>query len=196
VWNSEDHVWNEYWSDALGHWVHLDSCEGSWNQPLLYELGWGKKQAYCIAVGRHGVEDVTRCYADDWMSCWERRRRFDEQDLARVSKIRLVVWKEGRLPIQFPFQVLQSTTANMRSILSSEQRQRLATNDHSQAQWASDGRLRRLAAQADDSARQGRQSGTADWRAVRKELRLDTNQQSHRTLKREILLVFTPAYAR
>jgi hypothetical protein len=84
VWNSEDHVWSEYWSDSLGHWVHLDPCEAAWNKPLLYELGWGKKQAYCIAVGRSGIEDVSRCYVDDWSACWDRRRRFDEEDLSEV----------------------------------------------------------------------------------------------------------------
>ena len=43
IWNSEDHVWNEYYSEKLGRWVHLDSCEGTRDKSLLYDQGWGKK---------------------------------------------------------------------------------------------------------------------------------------------------------
>ncbi|KIR39842.1 peptide-N4-(N-acetyl-beta-glucosaminyl)asparagine amidase [Cryptococcus deuterogattii 99/473] len=62
VWNSEDHVWCEYWSPSLRHWVHVDPwydyyLEGAINKPLVYALGWGKKQAFCLAFGPYGAED-------------------------------------------------------------------------------------------------------------------------------------------
>ena len=34
-----DHVWVEYFSDALGRWIHMDACEAAYDQPLLYEVG-------------------------------------------------------------------------------------------------------------------------------------------------------------
>lgn len=66
VWNSEDHVWTEYWSPTLKHWVHVDSwwvmivanllpltsSEAAVSKPLVYALGWGKKQAFCMLVAR------------------------------------------------------------------------------------------------------------------------------------------------
>lgn len=86
--NAEDHVWNEYWSASAERWVHLDPSEGSADQPLVYDLGWGKKQSYCIAFGPGGGRDVTRGYVSDWGEkggCQERRVLWIEEDLNAVS---------------------------------------------------------------------------------------------------------------
>ena len=52
VLDQTDHVWTEYYSPSKARWVHLDPCEASYDQPLLYEKGWGKKLTYIIGFHR------------------------------------------------------------------------------------------------------------------------------------------------
>ncbi|KAL3634698.1 Peptide-N(4)-(N-acetyl-beta-glucosaminyl)asparagine amidase [Castilleja foliolosa] len=79
-----DHVWTECFSSHLGRWMHLDPCEGIYDNPLLYEKGWGKNLNYVIAVARDGVYDVTKRYTRKWHEVLSRRVMTTEPALAII----------------------------------------------------------------------------------------------------------------
>ena len=76
--NFEDHVWNEYYSEYLQRWIHVDSCEKAWDKPLTYEQGWGREMVYILGYSKYGVYDVTPRYVLEYKNKIELYRKKED----------------------------------------------------------------------------------------------------------------------
>ncbi|KQK16125.1 peptide-N(4)-(N-acetyl-beta-glucosaminyl)asparagine amidase [Brachypodium distachyon] len=146
-----DHVWTECFSNLYGRWMHLDPCEGVYDNPLLYEKGWSKKLDYAIAISKDGMRDVTKRYTRKWHEVLSRRTITSEDTVSAV---------------------LMNITSKYRSGLSADALTFLETRDKKESEELS----KATYLEVDTTiSLPGRQSGSVEWRTVRSELgQIDT----------------------
>ncbi|KAG0193962.1 Peptide-N(4)-(N-acetyl-beta- glucosaminyl)asparagine amidase [Apophysomyces sp. BC1034] len=83
VLDETDHVWTEIYSEFEQRWIHCDSCENAFDQPLLYSEGWKKNLTYCIAFSAEEAIDVTKRYNRGYSEVLKRRNLVGENELSQ-----------------------------------------------------------------------------------------------------------------
>uniref|UniRef100_A0A182M8N8 Peptide-N(4)-(N-acetyl-beta-glucosaminyl)asparagine amidase n=1 Tax=Anopheles culicifacies TaxID=139723 RepID=A0A182M8N8_9DIPT len=74
VFSTGDHVWTEVWSERRQRWIHVDPCENVLDAPLMYEHGWRKDITYVFGFSRDDVQDVSWRYSNNHKRLLQRRR--------------------------------------------------------------------------------------------------------------------------
>ncbi|KAK1680372.1 hypothetical protein QYE76_041220 [Lolium multiflorum] len=141
-----DHVWTECYSNLYGRWMHLDPCEGVYDNPLLYEKGWSKKLDYAIAISKDGVRDVTKRYTRKWHEVLSRRTITSEDTVSAV---------------------LLNITGKCRSGLSTDELSAIENRDSKESEELTKAAYLEV---NNSISLPGRQSGSVEWRTARLEL--------------------------
>nr|XP_040221705.2 peptide-N(4)-(N-acetyl-beta-glucosaminyl)asparagine amidase [Anopheles coluzzii] len=154
VFSTGDHVWTEVWSERRQRWIHVDPCENVLDAPLMYEHGWRKEITYVFGFARDDVQDVTWRYTNDHQRLLQRRRQggacSEHALLDAIAKLRT----KRRAGL--------NCTPEQMSLL------RKRTIDECLELLANAGRVPTAA------EREGRSSGSLEWRLQRGEQQTNT----------------------
>lgn len=151
VWNNEDHVWCEFYSDSQQRWIHLDPCEDVFDDPNLYCQNWGKKMSYCIGFGDSYVVDLSEKYITN------KDKQIDKKSV--VSDLQLV----PQLIKQINARKLLKTYESFRYESTALQR------IYDILVMCNNEQMKILTPVASKTEAVGRQSGTAEWTSSRGE---------------------------
>ena len=146
--NFEDHVWNEFYSEIEKRWIHLDSCENAFDQPLLYEQGWGRVMTFIIGASIEEVVDVTPRYIKNWETCQERRSKVNEEQLQEL---------------------LEGTNISLSVNLTQEKQTEILHRHEEEVKELKEKKTKER--QVQEAELKGRQSGSVEWRKQRGELK-------------------------
>ena len=152
--DSADHVWVEVWMDHRREWVHCDPCENAYDQPLLYEQGWGKKATSTVAAGKDGVADVTRRYTADYKGYCDRVRSegsvlASAESLSALNSLLMAHWAK----------ISGNESSRLKSLTDRAEEEEISLNLLSQTDRRKDG-----------GGLGGRTTGSLEWRQARGEV--------------------------